>query len=282
MSARLVYEMHAHTPLCRHAEGEPEEYAAVAERRGLAGLVITCHNPMPQSYNHAGRMREDQVDQYVHIVDRARQTYRGRIDVRLGLECDYFPGYEDYVAATIDRLPLHHVLGSLHPQLLPWRDRYDQPDDPLATQRTYFRMLADSAQTGLFDTLAHPDLIKNHPAEGWDADRIFDDVLESLDRIAATGVAMELNTSGLQKQIPEMNPSLRMLREMCRRNIPVVVGADAHVPHRVGDHYDAAYQLLIEAGYTHVSYFLDRTRHQLPITDARASLRPDPQPVRTS
>ena len=47
----MLYEMHMHTPLCKHAIGEPEEYAAMAERRGLAGIAVTCHNPC----NEAGR-----------------------------------------------------------------------------------------------------------------------------------------------------------------------------------------------------------------------------------
>ncbi|MEZ4580079.1 MAG: hypothetical protein R3A10_00245 [Caldilineaceae bacterium] len=59
----------------------------------------------------------------------------------------------------------------------------------------------------------------------------------TLDRIAATGVAMELNTSGLQKRIPEMNPARTILVEMRARGIPVMLGADAHVPERVAADY---------------------------------------------
>ena len=41
----ILYETHMHTPLCKHARGEPEAYAAVAEQRGLKGIIVTCHNP---------------------------------------------------------------------------------------------------------------------------------------------------------------------------------------------------------------------------------------------
>ena len=60
---------------------------------------------------------------------------------------------------------------------------------------------------------------------------------------------------------------------MRERGIPVVIGADAHVPHRVGDGYPAALRLLRAAGYSEVSYFLDRQRHTLPIQAALESLR---------
>lgn len=273
MVDRVVYEMHAHTPLCRHAEGEPEAYAEAAQRRGLAGIVFTCHNPMPVDYGHSGRMAADEVDLYAAMVERARRTFAGTIDVRLGMECDFFPGYERYVEQTTQRLPLHHVLGSVHCHLPIWRRRYATSDDAVRIQQRYFEHLAASAETGLFDTIAHPDLIKNMTAEAWQFDRLRDHVAACLDRIAAVGTAMELNTSGLLKHIPEMNPTPAMLQLMRQRDIPVVVGADAHVPQRVGAEFERAYDLLEQAGYERVSYFLDRRRHELPLSVARQSLR---------
>src|ERR1041385_2556736 len=101
MISRIVYETHMHTPLCRHAEGEPEAYAATAERRGMAGITITCHNPMPESYGHSGRMREEEVERYLAMIERCEEAYRGRLEVRAGMECDFFPGYEAYVEKQI-------------------------------------------------------------------------------------------------------------------------------------------------------------------------------------
>jgi len=132
--------------------------------------------------------------------------------------------------------------------------------------------LAESAETGLFDTLAHPDLIKNMAPEEWDFKRIQPSIERALDRIAATGVAMEINTSGLQKAIEEMNPSASMLALMLARNIPVVIGADAHVPTRVAADYPLALRTLQGVGFTHVNLFLERVRHPIAITDALASL----------
>jgi histidinol-phosphatase (PHP family) len=82
---------------------------------------------------------------------------------------------------------------------------------------------------------------------------------------------MELNTSGVQKALPEMNPSPAQLAMMCERGIPVVLGADAHVPERVGDGYLTAMRKLQAAGYSEISYFIDRQRQSLAIDDAIAS-----------
>lgn len=272
LTAPVLYESHMHTPLCKHAYGEPEAYAAVAAQRGLQGIIVTCHNPPIDGWSPSVRMADAEFDTYVQIVERARQAWAGRVDVRLGLECDYVPGMEAALAEQLGRAEFHHVLGSVHPQIAQYKERYFT-GDTLAFQRTYFEHLALAAETGLFDTLSHPDLVKNEFPQEWDPARLADTLEASLDRIAAAGVAMELNTSGLQKRLPEMNPGRTILATMHARGIPVVVGADAHTPQRVAADYVPALQLLQETGYTHVSLFLNRQRQEVAIDTALANLQ---------
>lgn len=278
MSAPVFYESHSHTPLCKHAVGDPAEYAAVAEQRGLKGIIITCHAPLPDGLGIDHRMAPEDFGRYVDLVAAAREAFAGRVDVRLGLESDYFPGIERWAEKLHARAPLHHVLGSVHMQVTHYRAKYFTGDF-LAYQRTYFEHLAESAETGLFDTLAHPDLVKNEAPHAWDFGRILPDIQRALDRIARTGVAMELNTSGLNKALPEMNPGPRMLALIRERGIPVVIGADAHRPGRVADRYEDALRLLGEMGFNTVSLFLDRRRREVPIAEALASLRPAAEPA---
>ncbi len=272
MPQPILYESHSHTPLCKHAVGNPIEYAAVAQQRGLRGLIVTCHNPMPDGFSAGVRMGEDQFDEYVDLVAAARDHWADRVDVRLGLEADYFEGHESYLARQLQSAPFHFVLGSVHPQIAEFRDRYWQEDE-VEVQRTYFRLLAVAAETGLFDSIAHPDLIKNFTSSHWNPETILPDICKALDRIAATGVAMELNTSGMNKTIAEMNPFPGMLVEMRSRDIPVTLGADAHDPSRVGDGYEEALSLLSQCGYMQVSLFLDRQRHDLAIDEVLESLQ---------
>jgi histidinol-phosphatase (PHP family) len=272
MSAPILYESHCHTTLCKHAFGEPEDYAAMAALRGLKGIIFTCHCPLPNTLSGNVRMEPEQYDTYVAMVERARVAFAGEVDVRLGLESDFFPGVEPWLEKLHARAPLHHVLGSVHYQMRDYRERYYR-GDVAAFQELYFEHLAQAAESGLFDTLAHPDLIKNEAPNQWDFKKVRPHIERALDRIAATGVAMELNTSGILKALPEMNPSPAQLTLMRERGIPVVIGADAHIPSRVADGYGVALSLLEAAGYTEVSFFLDRKRQTVPITLARASLR---------
>lgn len=269
---RILYESHMHTPLCKHAVGEPEAYAAVAIERGLAGITVTCHNPMPNGYSAGARMREEQWPEYLACVERARVAYAGKIDVRLGLECDYYPGAEPWLEKQIGGTKLSHVLGSIHPQVGEYIANYWK-GDAFAYQQVYFDHLACAAESGLFDTLSHPDLVKNQTKDEWQLERIWPHVLKSLDRIARTGVAMELNTSGMNKAIPEMNPGPRILVAMRERRIPVVVGADAHEPGRCGDGFLKALGMLEEAGFEKVSFFVERKRRDVGIGEAKRSVR---------
>jgi histidinol-phosphatase (PHP family) len=269
----VLYETHTHTPLCRHGVGEPSEHADFAFRRGLDGLIVTCHNPMPSGFAPGVRMRPDQFDDYLRMVFRARQDWRGTIDVRLGIEADYFPGYERWLEHQLQLADFQYVLGSIHPQLREFRERYWK-GDPLEFQRVYFRLLADAAETGFFDCLAHPDSVKNDMPDHWHPQRIMDDIRGVLDRIAAADVAMELNTSGVYRAIPEMHPFPEMLVEMRKRSIPVVIGSDAHEPQRVGDRFHDALDLLESCGYERISFFVNRVRQDVPIPVARKRLQP--------
>src|SRR5688572_5787780 len=158
--APLLYESHCHTPLCKHAHGAPAAYAEAAIRRGLKGIIFTCHCPLPDGISAAVRMAPDEYDEYVACVGQARNEFAGRVDVRLGLESDYYPGVEPWLEKLHARAPLNHVLGSVHTQVPEYRAQFFR-GDWFEYQKTYFEHLAEAAETGLYDTLAHPDLVKN-------------------------------------------------------------------------------------------------------------------------
>ncbi|MFT5129375.1 MAG: HisJ family histidinol phosphate phosphatase [Rhodothermales bacterium] len=267
----MMVDSHMHTPLCKHAIGEPEEYAQVGFERGLAGITFTCHCPMPPKFAPEVRMADKEFKTYLRIVDRARNAWDGRIEVRLGLESDYFPGYEPWLEKLHARADFHYILGSVHPQFLDWRKTF-YDGDAIASQRIYFEQLADAAETGLFDCLAHPDLIKYLFPNAWDYELVMDSICDSLDRIAKTGVAMELNTSGLYKSIREMSPSENILEEIASRDIPVVLGSDSHTPARVSDRFLSALGQLTRLGFDHVWYFHERQAQALKISDVMPSL----------
>lgn len=270
--APIYFDSHMHTPLCKHAIGEPEEYAEVGQARGLKGVIMTCHSPMPHGFSAAVRMAPSQFDDYVRMVGRAaNEVSTSGFEVKLGLESDWFPGMEPWLTDLHQRAEFHYILGSVHYHIQEYRDAFWK-GDALEFQRGYFRHLADAAETGLFDCISHPDLVKNAFPDTWRHGAVADTVVEALDRIQGSGVAMELNTSGLHKTIPEMNPGIEMLKLMAEREIPVVIGSDSHQPRRVGAQFEIALDLLMNAGYKEVSVFHERQRQTLAIEEVMPTL----------
>jgi len=268
-----------HTPMCHHAIGDPEEYAEQALEMGLSGIVMTCHSPMPNGFSSWVRMAPHEFEEYLALIERARVAFDDRLTVRLGMESDYFPGMESWLEELHGRADFHYILGSVHYFLDEWEPHLPslvraQSEESTAMRlfEAYFAALADSAETGLFDSLAHPDLVKNAAPDFWDPAKLTDMMAASLDRIAATGVAMELNTSGRNKKYAEFNPCDPMLRMMAERDIPIVLGSDSHDPGRVADAFVEALDAIEAAGYSAVSVFENRTRSEITIADARLAL----------
>lgn len=271
-SSPIFFDSHMHTPLCKHAQGHPDEYVRTGLEKGLAGIIFTCHSPMPDRFSHAVRMAPDQFDEYCELIGEAAGNAPDGFEVRLGLESDFFPGMEDWLVELHQRADFDYILGSVHWHLPEYIDAFWSGDDD-AFREQYFLHLAESAESGLFDALAHPDLVKNFDPDGWRFDNERPRVAKALDRIAATGVAMELNTSGLNKGYPEMNPGRAMLEMMAERNIPVVIGSDSHVPWRVGDQFESALEQLSRVGFESVTVFERRFRNDYPISEVLQSLQ---------
>jgi histidinol-phosphatase (PHP family) len=129
--------------------------------------------------------------------------------------------------------------------------------DISATLIKYFETVMRLVNTRLFDAVGHLDLPKkfgHRPPES----ALKEMVQPVLDRMAESGMGMELNTSGLRKPVAEIYPSLLIVSLACERDIPICFGSDAHSPGDVSADFDAALQLAWKAGYT--DYFRIRQR----------------------
>ena len=173
--------------MCGHAFGTPSDYCEQALKANLRGIVFTEHNPMPASYGHAGRIPKNQIEAYRSLIRRTAKQYKQKLNVLTGLECDYLPEYESVIYNQITKHQFSYVVGSVHCQLPAFR-RHTRRADPKTVLTTYLEIMAQAAESGLFDTIAHPHL--GQIVVGNDA-KLPKDKLESfLDRIAATGVSL--------------------------------------------------------------------------------------------
>jgi histidinol-phosphatase (PHP family) len=259
----LPADYHMHTPLCRHAVGEPTELAAHAVRIGLTEIGFSEHNPMPRDDWDDWHMHQADLDTYVENVEQARRAYP-HLTIKLALEMDFIPGQEDWTRQLIALHPWDYLIGAVHyvsdswaldnpNRLSEWKTR-----DPFEVWSTYFQRLTMAAESGLFDIIAHADLCKKfcfYPKE--DCTPLF---ARFLDAARKAGVAIELNTAGLRKECKEIYPSPQILRMARDADVPITFGSDAHAPSEVGMNLADAVALARSAGYTHRLSFTRRQR----------------------
>ena len=70
-----MIDNHLHTKLCRHAEGEVYEYVEKAISIGLKQIAFTDHIPLPNNFDLAHRMQQNEMDIYVKWIEQARNMY---------------------------------------------------------------------------------------------------------------------------------------------------------------------------------------------------------------
>ena len=251
--------------------GNAERYREVAAERGIAELGVSEHvyrfaaalevwqHPLWQEW------ARDDLDAYAGFV-------REETDLRLGIEADFVPGREDRMGALLDAHEWDYVIGSVHFLGEHAVDLDDQSDvwrherSPDRIWRRYFETLAEAAASGLFDVMAHPDLVKvwgsGRPAPERDPRFYYEPAVEAM---AEAGVAIEVSTAGLRKPARAIYPDRALLEMAVEAGIPVSLSSDAHLPGDVGRDYEAAVELLEAVGVAELCVFEHRVRRLEPL-----------------
>jgi histidinol-phosphatase (PHP family) len=256
----MPVDYHLHTPLCKHAVGCPLEYVEAAKKSGITEIGFADHNPMPEPFDD-WRMDADQLPAYLDFVAEARAS---GFPVRLGLECDFIPGYESWIERLAGQVPWDYLIGSVHYIAPGW-----DVDNPKHLNRftqypveeiwdLYWKQYVACIETGLFDFVAHPDLPKKfgYRPPG-DLQRYYEPAIAALVRHK---VGYEINTAGLRKGAGEVYPAYGFIELAAKANVAVIINSDAHAPGEVGYQFDLAQKLARNAGYCRTLRFAERKR----------------------
>lgn len=252
-----MYDSHMHTPLCKHAVGEPAAYIQAGRDAGLLGIVMTDHSPMPAWFDADVRMELEQLPFYHTMMEKLR-TEAGSFYVGIGLEADFHPGAEYFVRRLSQQYQYDYILGSVH-HIGAWpidNPRYlaeFKEREIGEIYREYFKLVVQAARSGLFQAIGHLDLPKVmgfRPSEGY-----LELAEEALQVIAGEGLALDVNTAGWRKKAAEIYPSAELLARAAQLQIPVVLGSDAHRPQDVAYRFADAVELLNSVGYAQAVVF---------------------------
>ncbi|MGZ5308137.1 MAG: histidinol-phosphatase HisJ family protein [Solirubrobacterales bacterium] len=262
----------AGTPAERYFTTENvDRYLAAARAAGIEELGVSEHvyrfREALEVWDHPFWVEQaiDDLDAYCAFV---RTT-----PLKLGIEADWVPGREQQVAALLDARDFDYVVGSVHflgseaVDHEGW-DVWEGSADPDEVWRRYFEALADAARSGLFDVLAHPDLVKvwgkGRPRPDGDPRRYYEPLVEA---VAESGIAVEVSTAGLRKPAGEIYPAPELAAMCVEAGADFALSSDAHLPEQVGYEYGRAVELMRGWGIDEICVFERRERRLEPLGD---------------
>ncbi len=258
------------TPERHFTQGNVERYRTVAEERGVAELGVAEHvyrfTAALDVWQHPlwREFARDDLDAYCEWV-------REETDLRLGIEADFVAGREDQMANLLDGRPWDYIVGAVHflrDASLDTEDFSVWKTGASADRvwRRYFETIAEAARSGLYDVIAHPDLVKvwgsEAPRPEGDLRRFYEPAVEAF---AESGVAVEVSTAGLRKPVGEIYPSAALLEMVVDAGCPIALSSDAHQPGQLAYRYEDALEALDAAGIRELAVFENRERRLEPL-----------------
>lgn len=225
---------HTHTMRCNHASGKDEQFVLSAIRGGFEVLGFSDHSPWDYSpSNYKGshiRMRLEEFDDYYESVSKLKEKYKDQIDIKIGLEVEYFPDYMDWLKSFIKEKKLDYIIFGNH---FYRSDEYGPYYGHECTKDHILLQYAEDTiaglQTGLYSYLCHPDLFMRGRSK-------FDDLaVEVSYRICKAckemDIPLEYNLAGLEvseRMHITQYPHPDFWRIAAEVGNKVIIGCDAH------------------------------------------------------
>ena len=226
----MTENYHTHTVRCRHAAGTEEEYILSAIEAGIKVLGFSDHTPFlfPGDYYSTMRMFPDQLEDYVASVLALKEKYKDKIDIRLGLEVEYYPDRMADLFRLIAPYDIEYFILGQHWCGNEQNELYNgrATEDKVQLER-YCSQCIEAMETGLFTYFAHPDLIY------FTGDSAF--YRQQMERLCRSALdcrmPLEINLAGYLTN--RHYPREDFWEIAGKAGCQVVIGSDAHTPESI-------------------------------------------------
>ena len=233
------------------------EMCKSAKEAGFRVFGISDHWVIPPYENmdsESWAMAPERLPDYIKTLQKLKAELDDEnFSLKIGLEVDFFFENISSVLARLKNYPLDYLIGSVHYSgTFPIDHIIDEwlpltPEEKEQICETYWEKVAGAAAVREFDFIGHLDLPKKFGMI--DNNKYLPHALRVLDIIKENGGAIELNTAGFFKECGEPYPSPEILKAAADRKIPVIINADAHHESHLTRHFEAARELLRQAGF---------------------------------
>jgi histidinol-phosphatase (PHP family) len=260
MIYRTDYHVHS---LFSDGKSAPEDYIAPANAAGLKEIGFSEHLTLFRG-SLDWSMKAQAVEPYLTHIKKLSKNTRN-IKVKTGLEVDFFPGKEEEINSFLSGIDLDYVIGSVHylgDATVDLGPEFYEGKNINRLYELYFEQVVSATASGLFDIIAHCDLIRIYGfMPSIDQEPLYRKLAKSF---KIHDVAFEVNTNGRNRPIGDFYPDRKFLKIFCEENVPVCVNSDAHMPSRVAQYFEEAYELLKSVGYSEMAVFDKKERFMIP------------------
>ena len=236
---------HVHTFRCKHAGDEgDEEYIKKAIELGARSIAFTDHGPFPGNV-FGNRMLMEELPEYLESLNKLRCKYKEQIKVYVGLEIEYFPGFDNMVGGesyykqlkSMDGLDFL-MLGQHMYETSAGSYSFSLDSDTIKRLEApgMGKSIADGLATGYFHVVAHPDRTFRR-RKVWD-DELAEISRNIIEQAIKYGVVLEQNESSKRHKNQYWKEFWDMATEISDSNpdgkeLKIIRGLDAHGTHEL-------------------------------------------------
>jgi len=234
-----------------------EDYLRYAEEIGIDEIGFSDHISFDKSVKSIS-IEHELARKYIDEITELRNKYSS-LKVKIGFEVNYTVVTECVIGKFFEGLPVDYLIGSIHN--LPYGSVDHNPEfykerNVEKIWSDYFNLVEKAIKSNLFNIIGHIDLVRifnMYPKT--DVSCFYKHIAKVL---SVEGVAVELNTNGINKHLNSIYPSPRFLNFFYERGVAICVNSDAHKKESLCQYFDLAYDILREIGYKNMVVFENR------------------------
>ena len=227
-------DSHTHPFQQRRCYEELELFAETALAKGLEGIVFTEHAPMIFDLGHHF-LTEKELELYLELGEKCKETYKGRLNITVGVEADYFPDNMDYLCKLIEKYHLTYLSASIHFHLPYWQETIGVISDEKRTELA-LRKTLEAIRTGVYHTLNHLDFFRIKQ-DTYEPGPLKDIYLEIFEEMVKRDVALEWNSNGFKRGYDCGMPCDEVWKWSLEYPLRRTFGSDAHLAENVAQYF---------------------------------------------
>lgn len=236
---KLISNYHTHTYRCGHALPNPDiDYVNKAIELGYKNLGFSDHAPLKGIHHLSMRMDfEKDFPGYISSIRSLEEEFKGKINIKLGLEIEYYSDRDDYYKELLNDYHLDYLILGQHLRYDSNGDMdlYWRHIDDFEGIKRYVDDLILGINSGHFTYVCHPDLFLNHVKSLTpEVLKMFEDICLAAKKM---NLPLEININGdtnnkywALKHGCYHYPSVEFFRVAKKIGNRFIFGVDAHAP----------------------------------------------------